>query len=93
MLIPKQSNKENTQKSLEESSKILYEENDFSQDSLEQLLRALANKLQIKAGEILWPIRVALSGKSASPGTFELLEFLGKQESLNRIKTAINMLK
>jgi glutamyl-tRNA synthetase len=73
--------------------KFLSEENDFGRDSTEQLLRALAEKIQIDAGKILWSIRVALSGKAASPGTFELLEVLGKEESLARIKIAIDMLQ
>jgi len=93
LLVMKGSSKENTLKALIESHKYLSEETDFSRDSSEALLRALANKLGLKAGEILWPIRVALSGKPASPGTFELLEVFGKDESLARIKTAIDMLK
>ena len=39
-------------------------------------------------GEILWPLRVALSGKKASPGPFEIMEILGKEESLKRIELA-----
>ena len=44
-------------------------------------------------GDLLWPLRMALSGKQASPGPFEILEVLGKKESLERIKIAINKLK
>lgn len=40
-------------------------------------------------GVILWPLRVALSGKAASPGPFEIMAILGKQESQRRIETAI----
>ena len=40
-------------------------------------------------GEIYWPLRVALSGKKASPGPLEIMEALGKEESLERIKSAI----
>lgn len=40
-------------------------------------------------GEILWPLRVALSGQEASPGPIELLEVLGREESLKRINHAI----
>lgn len=93
LLIEKKSDAETTKKALEESLKVLTDENDFSRDSTEQLLRALATKINIDAGKILWSIRVALSGKPASPGVFELLAVLGKEKSLSRIKTAINMLQ
>jgi glutamyl-tRNA synthetase len=93
MLIAKNSDKEKTGRGLEKSYQYLSEEKDFSQDSLEQLLRAVAAKNQLSAGEVLWPIRVALTGQEASPGTFEVLAALGKEESLARIKKAIDMIK
>ena len=93
LLIPKKSEAMLTKKALEETEKVLSEENDFTRDSVEQLLRALAEKIEMPAGQILWPLRVALSGKPASPGAFELAEYFGKQETLARIKTAIDMLK
>jgi len=43
-------------------------------------------------GEVLWPLRVALSGQVASPGPFEIMEILGPEESLKRIETAIKKL-
>ncbi|AKM82103.1 TPA: glutamate--tRNA ligase [Candidatus Berkelbacteria bacterium] len=92
LLIAKKSTKEITLKALEESYKVLTEEVDFTRDSIEQLLRAMAENIGVSAGEVLWPIRVALSGKAASPGTFELISFFGKNETLERIKTAIDML-
>lgn len=42
-----------------------------------------------KNGQILWPIRVALSGEEFSPGAFELAYILGKEESLKRIKAVL----
>ena len=93
LLIAKKSDIETTKKALAESLKVLSEETDFGRDSIEQLLRALATKINVSAGEVLWPIRVALSGKPASPGTFELVSYFGKEETLVRIKTAIDMLK
>jgi glutamyl-tRNA synthetase len=87
------SDKETTIKGLTEALKVLEKETDFTRDSVEQLLRALASKLGIEAGKILWSIRVALSGLPASPGVFELIEYFGKTETLARIKTAIDMLK
>lgn len=93
ILITKGATKEITLKALEEAYKVLSEESDYSRDSLDSLLRATATKLEIKAGQILWPIRAALSGLPASPGTFELLGFFGRDESLVRIKKAIDVIK
>lgn len=93
LLVGKKSNKETTLQALQESHRVLSEETDYSRDSIEQLLRAMGQKIGIDAGKILWPIRVALSGRPASPGAFELAEFFGKTETLERIKVAIDMLK
>ncbi|MBI2053382.1 MAG: glutamate--tRNA ligase [Candidatus Sungbacteria bacterium] len=43
-------------------------------------------------GSILWPLRVALTGRKASPGPFEVMEILGVKESLARVRTAIEKL-
>lgn len=57
--------------------------------TLESTLRTTAEKNEMKAGDILWPVRVALTGLPASPSTFEVLEILGPEESLKRIDAAI----
>ena len=44
-------------------------------------------------GGVLWPMRVALSGQSNSPGPFEIAEVLGQEESLRRISLAIDKIK
>ena len=93
ILVARDSTKEKTKLALEKSYHYLSQEKDFGRDSLEQLLRAVAAKNNLKAGEVLWPIRVALTGKEASPGAFEVLEALGKEESLRRIKKAISMIE
>lgn len=93
ILVQEGSTKEKTKVALEQASKYLSQEKDFGRDSLEQLLRAVAKKNNLPAGELLWPIRVALTGKEASPGAFEVLEAIGKEESLARIKKAIDMIR
>ena len=53
-------------------------------------------KILLKAenrGELLWPLRVALSGKKASPDPFEIAEILGKKKTLKRIKKAKSLVK
>ncbi len=79
--------------------KILYEinEQDWTKENLSVILIEEANKeglsaeTSVKAGDrgkLLWPLRVALTGKKASPGPFEVAEILGKEKTLKRLKNA-----
>ena len=53
----------------------------------------LIAKLEVKNGIILWPLRVAVSGKAFTPGGgIELAEILGKEETIKRVKYAIEKL-
>lgn len=92
LLVWKNSNAEAAFENLKESKKILenIEEGDFTKEIIESKMMAFAEMRG--RGDVLWPLRVALSGKSASPGPFDLLEAFGKKESLNRISTAIEKL-
>ena len=63
----------------------------FSKEVLIGLLEPLVK--EYGRGEVFWPIRVALSGREASPGPFEIMEVLGKAETLKRIKVAIEKLE
>jgi len=57
---------------------------------IEYLEKEFLSKLPKEGrGDTLWPIRVALSGKSASPGPFEIMDALGKKETIKRIENAI----
>ena len=63
---------------------------DFSNDNLFKLLSDYATEKEYKTGFVMWPIRTALSGKQMTPGgATELMEVLGKEESIRRIKDAI----
>ena len=58
-----------------------------------RLLVAFAKEKGYKNGYVLWPIRTALSGKQMTPaGATEILEVLGKEESIKRIQAAIEKL-
>ncbi len=72
---------------LEDLKKIREEE--FNEETLEVVLRKRAEKIGIKAGEIIHPLRLALTGNKVSPGIFEVLTFFGKEESIKRIEKAI----
>jgi len=62
----------------------------FNKDNLEKIIMPLTEVWG--RGELLWPLRAALSGKRASPGPFEIMEILGEQETLKRLDTAITKL-
>lgn len=63
---------------------------DFTQKGLEATFVRFLEENQIKLGSIAQPLRVALTGKSASPGLFEIMEILGREKVLNRIERAIH---
>jgi glutamyl-tRNA synthetase len=63
---------------------------DFTEKGLEELFIAFMDARQIKLGKIAQPLRVALTGKTASPGIFEVMNALGKEKVLVRIRKAID---
>ncbi|MDF2511704.1 MAG: gltX [Herbinix sp.] len=66
---------------------------DYSEASIEALLMAYIAEKGIKNGQGLWPIRTAVSGKQSTPGgAYEIMNILGKEESLRRIKVAMDKL-
>ena len=65
-----------------------YERTDpFQADVLEPLLRQLADAKGLKAGALIHATRVAVMGRATSPGLFEVLELVGKQRAVNRMRT------
>jgi glutamyl-tRNA synthetase len=66
---------------------------DYSEASIETLIMAYIAEKGIKNGQGLWPIRTAVSGKQSTPGgAYEIMNILGKEESLHRLKVAIEKL-
>jgi glutamyl-tRNA synthetase len=53
---------------------------------LEEVIRAAVEKEAVKLGQLLWPLRAALTGREYSPGAFEVAEVLGKETTLRRLK-------
>lgn len=89
--------KTNLQNSLEiltEEYELLKDFDDWSLDALhDKLMEYIAGK-EIKNGTGLWPIRTAVSGKQSTPGgAFEIMEILGKEESLRRMQVGIQKLQ
>lgn len=65
----------------------------FDNDSLFETLQEFAKSKEYKTGFVMWPIRTAISGKQATPGgATELMSLLGKEETIKRIKAAIEKL-
>ncbi len=86
-------NEENSLESLKEILPVLEGVSDWNHDALHDALFALIEKLGVKNGLILWPLRVAVSGKAFTPGGgLELAILLGKEETLSRVKKGIELL-
>jgi len=64
----------------------------WAPDAMEQALRELAEQRGVAAGKIFQPLRVALTGMSASPGIFEVLVAMGRELALRRLDTAVQWL-
>lgn len=86
----KKNTDEETKKSLETSRKILGEitEENWTLKNLEEKLLEAAGD---KRGDLLWPLRAALTGTQKSPSPFEVAWVLGKKETINRILNALKM--
>lgn len=86
--------KESSLEVLEELLPVLEEQEDYSNDALYQLLCDFVAKKGCKNGYVLWPVRTAVSGKQMTPaGATEIMEIIGKEESLSRIRKGIEMLQ
>ena len=87
-------NEETSLAALEQALPVLEKLEDFSTESIHTALFDLIAKLGVKNGYMLWPVRVAVSGKQFTPGGgIEICAILGKEESLRRIRHAIERLK
>ena len=75
---------------LREAREALARTQPFSRERIEEELRALSERLELKPRQAFQPIRVAVTGSKVSPGLFESLELLGRDESLARIDAALD---
>lgn len=86
--------KENSLETLKEVLPILEEQDDFSNDALFDALSKYVADKGVKTGFVMWPIRTAVSGKQMTPaGATEIMEIIGKEESLTRIRKGIELLE
>jgi glutamyl-tRNA synthetase len=85
--------KEDSIVSLEWSYQLVYTIEESQFDTIESIIKDAIQKDNRQMGEILWPLRVALSGLEKSPSPFEMISIMGKEETLKRIQYAQNMLR
>ncbi|WP_026891701.1 glutamate--tRNA ligase [Lacrimispora aerotolerans] len=86
-------NSENSLALLKEVLPILEAQEDYSNDALYAALSKHVAEKEYKTGFVMWPIRTAVSGKQMTPaGATEIMEVLGREESLNRIRKGIELL-
>jgi glutamyl-tRNA synthetase len=90
-LIPQKGDLALAKKALEEAREILAHA-EWNHDGLDAALRAGAEKLKIKTGQMFQPIRVAVCGRKVAPPLFETLVVLGRETSLHRIGKAIELI-
>ena len=65
---------------------------DFNAKNLENAFSQVMEITGLKLGKIAQPVRVALTGKTASPGIFEIIEVLGKEKVLARLNAAVQLI-
>ena len=75
---------------LQEVARRLESLPEFSEAAINQLFHDLAAETDLKMVNLAQPVRLALTGRTASPGLYEIINILGKSETLQRIKTAIS---
>lgn len=86
-------NAETSLQVLKEVLSLLEVQEDYSNDALFASLSAFGKEKGYKTGYIMWPLRTALSGKQMTPaGATEIMEIIGKEETINRIQAAIEKL-
>lgn len=79
---------------LESVLNVLKKVEEWEENRIHDEIFKLIEEMGIKNGQMLWPIRTALTGKKTSPGgAIEIADILGKEETLNRIKKGIEKLK
>ncbi len=78
---------------LQRLAAVLADVTSWDEATLEAVLRDLADELEIGAGKLIHPVRVALTGRAVSPGIFEVMRLMGRDLVLARIAAAVNHLE
>ncbi len=89
ILIPKKGDAHQTQNMLHTSLELLEKQETWNEESLRTTFMDYTEKHDIKRGDMLWPLRVAITGLERSPDVFGSMDVLGKEQSIDRLKKAI----
>lgn len=92
ILIFKKSNKEITIKALTTALKVLEKITDFTSETLRLVYDKEREVAGLSRAEMFWPMRVAITGQEKSPDVFDIIHILGKKETKNRFKNALDKL-
>lgn len=93
LLVPRKTDPADALRGLEAAREAIAEIGVEDEAAVEERLRALAGDLGLKAGQLFMPIRVAVTGRTASPGLFETLRVVNTERSLARLDRAIEKLR
>ncbi|CAN5632187.1 glutamate--tRNA ligase [soil metagenome] len=93
LLVPRKTEPADALRGLEAAREVIAEIGVEDEAAVEERLWALANDLDLKAGQLFMPIRVAITGRTASPGLFETLRVVNTERSVARLDRAIEKLK
>ncbi len=92
LLIAKQVDAATTLEGLRRAEQVLVEQEPWEAAAMEQRMRALVAELGLKPVQLFTSVRVAVTGRTVSPPLFESMEVLGRERSLERVRTAIERL-
>lgn len=85
--------RERLQPALKELQEKLAALETYSPESLEPLVRDIASTYELKLGQLIGAVRLGLTGKSASPGIFDVMILLGRDQTLRRLKSGLSILE
>ena len=90
--VRKHFRKENAAEYLKKASEKLADIEEFDLETTENAYRELSEELGVKAGAIIHPTRMALSGRTMGPGLFDIMVILGKDKTMERLNRAIDFI-
>ena len=93
LLVPRKTEPSDALRGLEAVREVIADIGVEDEDAVEERLRALAGDLGLKAGQLFMPVRVAVTGRTASPGLFEMLRVVNTERSVARLDRAIDKLR
>jgi len=90
ILCPKKGELKSAKSSLEKCLDLCEKEEPWSEENLRKTFLGYCESHRVKRGDLLWPLRVSVSGSENSPEVFSIMGILGKEESIRRIKLGIS---